>query len=293
MKRAEIMLLAVTASLMWGASFPVIKIGLENVPPILFGTLRYVIAVPLFLLLSLFIYGKKVFTIRGDIHLFISLGLVGVTLPTILQNYGMMRTTAYMSSILQSTGPAFTVLLAAYFLREKMTTYKVAGIVVASVGTYIALDVHFSSLGSSLGNMLVLLSAISYATGGIIAKTCLNRGYKPVQILMISSLFGTAFLIAITPFSESISLRFPAETWSVILFLAVVSTFLPYTLWYAAMEKTEVSHLSFFVYFIPVFATAFSYIMLGEKITWLAVIAASAIIVGVTIAQTHRNLNAV
>ena len=292
MKKVEIVALAITASIMWGASFPVIKIGLENVPPVLFGTLRYVIAVPLFLLLSLVLYGKKLFSIRDDIPLFIALGLVGVTMPTVLQNYGMMRTTAYMSSILQSTGPVFTVLLAAYFLKEKLTWYKTAGIIIASAGTYLALDIHFSSLGSSVGNALVLLSAVSYAVGGIIAKTCLNRGYKPVQILMLSSLFGTAVLVVITPFSGNISLGFSAETWGLILFLAVVSTFLPYTLWYAAMEKTELSRLSFFVYLIPVFATIFSYFMIGERITWLAVLAAAIIITGITIAQTHRNLNA-
>ena len=292
MKKVEIVALAITASIMWGASFPVIKIGLENVPPVLFGTLRYVIAVPLFLLLSLVLYGKKLFSIRDDIPLFIALGLVGVTMPTVLQNYGMMHTTAYMSSILQSTGPVFTVLLAAYFLKEKLTWYKTAGIIIASAGTYLALDIHFSSLGSSVGNALVLLSAVSYAVGGIIAKTCLNRGYKPVQILMLSSLFGTAVLIVVTPFSGNISLGFSAETWGLILFLAVVSTFLPYTLWYAAMEKTELSRLSFFVYLIPVFATIFSYFMIGERITWLAVLAAAIIITGITIAQTHRNLNA-
>ena len=292
MKKAEVIMLAVTASIMWGASFPVIKMGLENVPPVLFGTLRYMIAVPLFLLLSLVLYGRRAFHIRNDIHLFMALGLAGVTLPTVLQNYGMMKTTAYMSSILQSTGPVFTVLLAAYFLRERLTAYKVTGIIIASAGTYLALDIHFSSLGSSVGNALVLLSAVSYAVGGIIAKTCLNRGYKPVQILMLSSLFGAAVLIVITPFSGNISLGFSAETWGLILFLAVVSTFLPYTLWYAAMEKTELSRLSFFVYLIPVFATIFSYFMIGERITWLAVLAAAIIITGITIAQTHRNLNA-
>ena len=292
MKKAEVIMLAVTASIMWGASFPVIKMGLENVPPVLFGTLRYMIAVPLFLLLSLVLYGRRAFHIRNDIHLFMALGLAGVTLPTVLQNYGMMKTTAYMSSILQSTGPVFTVLLAAYFLRERLTAYKVTGIIIASAGTYLALDIHFSNLGSSMGNILVLTSAISYATGGIIAKNCLNRGYKPVQVLMLSSLFGTAFLIAITPLSGGVSLDFPAEIWGIILFLAVVSTFLPYTLWYAAMEKTEVSRLSFFVYSIPVFATVFSYILLDERITWLSVIAAATIITGVAISQTHRNLNA-
>ncbi len=291
MKRAEVIVLAIISTVLWGASFPVLKIGLENVPPVLLGTFRYLFAVPLFLIFSLILYGKKIFSMGNDWHLFVALGLAGVTVPTILQNVGMMSTTAYMSSILQATGPIFTVLLAAYFLREKLTGYKVAGIIIASAGTYIALDIHFSNLGSSMGNILVFLSAVSYATGSIIAKICLNKGYKPVHILTLSSIFGTAFLVCIAPFFN-VTLSFSAETWEVIIFLAVLSTFLPYVLWYVAMEKTEISRLSFFVYLIPVFATVFSYIVLGERITWVAVVAASIIITGITIAQTHRNLNA-
>lgn len=45
------------------------------------------------------------------------------------------------------------------------------------------------------------------------------------------------------------------------------------------------------MYLIPVFATIFSYLFLGEKITWMAAVSASAIIAGIVIAQTHRNLN--
>jgi len=286
------MVMAVIAAILWGASFPVLKIGLEDVPPILFGVLRYMLATPLFVLFSLAFHKKGIFSVKKDIHLFIALGLMGVTMPTILQNVGMMHTTAYMSSILQSTGPLFTVILAAYFLRERLTKYKVAGIILAFIGTYLALDIHLSSLGSSLGNILVLLSAISYSAGGIIAKTCLNRGYKPLQTLTLSSIFGTIFLVAVMPFSGRATLSFSVETWEIIVFLAVFSTFLPYALWYVAMGKMEISRLSFFVYLIPVFATLFSYLILGEKLTWLAAVAAFIIMAGIAIAQTHRNLNA-
>jgi drug/metabolite transporter (DMT)-like permease len=291
-KKVVLVVMAVAASAMWGASFPVIKMGLEEVSPVLFGLLRYMIATPLFILFSLIFYKNGVFSVKKDISLFVALGLTGVTMPTVLQNYGMLHTTAYMSSILQSTGPLFTVILAAYFLGEKLTGYKIAGIVLAFLGTYLALDIRLSNPGSSLGNILVLLSAISYSSGGIIAKTCLNKGYKPVQILTISSIFGTLFLILIMPFSGDMTFSFSMDIWEIILFLAVFSTFFPYVLWYVAMEKTEISRLSFFVYLIPVFATLFSYFVLGEKITLLAVVSAFIIMAGVAIAQTHRNLNA-
>ena len=57
------------------------------------------------------------------------------------------------------------------------------------------------------------------------------------------------------------------------------------------MKKMEVSRLSFFIYLIPVFATLFSYILLKQRITPAMILSGILIIIGVAIAQTHRNLN--
>ncbi|MEA2054187.1 MAG: EamA family transporter [Candidatus Thermoplasmatota archaeon] len=65
-KKAEA-ILAVTASLLWGLSFPAIKAGLENVSPILLGALRYIIAMPLFILLSLAFHRGKSFCVTTNL----------------------------------------------------------------------------------------------------------------------------------------------------------------------------------------------------------------------------------
>jgi drug/metabolite transporter (DMT)-like permease len=267
---------AIVAAALWGMSFPITKIGLENISPILFAFLRYTIASLLFIFLLFFT--KNFYNI--DTKKFVFLGIVGVTLPTILQNIGLKYTTAYITGFLQSTGPIYTVILAYIFLSEKINIYKILGIFLAFVGVY--LMVRPEGGGNLFGNLLILSSAISYSIGGIIAKDLLNNGYKPLQIIAFSSIFGTIFLIPMI-FFEKISFEYASIKY--ILFLAIFTTFIAYLLWYSAMEKMEVSKLSFFTYLIPLFSLISSHFLLQEEIKVATILAGFIAVLGVAIAQ--------
>jgi drug/metabolite transporter (DMT)-like permease len=283
------MVFAVSASVIWGLSFPAIIIGLDDVQPLFFGAIRFLIATPLLVGLTLTLYGKKAFKrTLNEWYTLILLGITGTTAPIILQNLGMQHSTAHVSSILQSTGPIFVVFFAFFFLNEPLTSRKIGGIVLASSGAYFVIvgSESLSSASTLLGNTLVLLSALSYAVSGIIAKSCLKKGYQPVQLLTLSSLPGTFFLLIFAHIFEGTSFSYPLTAWWPILFLALFPSFLALILWFDAMSATEVSRLHFYVYLIPLFATIFSYFLLGEEIFISTVVAASLIILGVALAQS-------
>ncbi len=262
--------------MIWGLSFPVTKRGVEITSPILFAFLRYALASMLFL--SLLLHRKSFHF--SDTLFFILLGIFGVTLPTILQNIGLQYTSAYITGFLQSTGPIYTVILAYLFLGEKINAYKIAGIFLAFIGIYFMMQPKAG--GNLFGNILVLSSAICYSIGGIIAKNLLNKGYESYSVIAFSSILGTLFLLPFLPF-EKISVSY--ESIKYIVFLAVFTTFIAYLLWYAAMEKMEVSKLSFFTYLIPVFSLISSHLLLNEKIKVVAIVAGFIAVLGVAIAQ--------
>ena len=194
MEKFQIALYATMASALWGTSFPITKNALESVSPILLAFLRYLIASILFLILLFFYeHGYHMSMKKGGL-----LGLFAVTLPTILQNIGLQYTSAYLTGFIQSIGPAFTVILAFIFLNETINKYKVFGLILS----LICLTVIISSYGGGKfsGNILILISAICYSIGGIIAKDLLVNGYKPMSILAFSSFFGTLFLAPFTFF---------------------------------------------------------------------------------------------
>ena len=70
-----------------------------------------------------------------------------------------------------------------------------------------------------------------------------------------------------------------------ILFLAFFTTFLAYLLWYKAMEKMEVSKLSFFTYLIPLFSLLSAHMIFREEIEITILIAGFIAVIGVAIAQ--------
>lgn len=276
MEKYKVTLYATISSALWGTSFPITKMGLEEISPLTFAFLRYMLASILFIIISLF--HENFYRINAK--KFVILGIVSVTLPTIFQNIGLQYTQAHITGFLQSTGPLYTVILAFAFLKEKINIYKIFGIFLGLTGLYFIISPQGG--GDFYGNVLVLFSAICYSIGGIIAKDLLNHGTKPIQIIAFSSIFGTIFLFPLT-FFEKISIS--SASYKYILFLAVFTTFLAYLLWYSAMEKIEVSKLSFYVYLIPLFSLIFSSLLLGEEIKPLTVIAGFVVVAGVAIAQ--------
>jgi len=269
-------LYALVASAIWGISFPITKMGLNYFSPITFAFLRYLFASFLFIAVSL---PLKNFS-KIEIKRISLLGLTGVTIPTILQNFGLQSTSAHITGFIQGTGPVYTVILAYLFLKEKINVYKIAGIIVAIIGIYLLVSPE--SGGDLKGNILVLLSAISYSAGGIVAKSLLNEGHKGLYVISFSSIMGTLFLF---PFIFFEKIHLEIEGIKYLIFLSIFTTFIAYILWYMAMERIEVSRLSFFTYMIPFFALISSSIFLGERVETIALLAGLMAITGVAIAQ--------
>jgi drug/metabolite transporter (DMT)-like permease len=284
-------LTVLSAILMWSFSFPLIKAALNNgVPPIILAAMRALVFIPI--ILYLILKNKKNFIpkSKNDWIIYIGVGIFTIILPGILQNTGMTYTTASVSSIIQTSGPIFTIILAFIILKESSDTKKIIGSTIALIGTIllvISTDKNFSITDSTVyGNFLIMLSGISYAISSIITKSGL-KNIKPLEILGFSSLLGFFGLTIISIISEPIDaiLYLSIETWIIIFLLALFPSFIAIFFWYEAMAKEEISRLVVFVYLMPVFSVIFSFILLGEIITSQTILFAILIIGGVALAQ--------
>jgi drug/metabolite transporter (DMT)-like permease len=278
----------------WGLSFPLLKIALEEVEPITLAVLRYVIGIIPLVVFVIIKGGWKSLSkpLKEDWRFFMGLGLMGITFPNILQNYGMTMTSAHISSIIQSSGPIFTIILAVLLLKESLGKRKVMGTVIAISGTILlvtggGLDLEDSTL---LGNLLVLMSAISYAISSIMSKKILEK-YEPLTAATMSIFLGTIFLTFFMVL-ESPGKNVPNISifnWYIIIVLALFPGSLALLVWYMILRKHEVSKLILFIYLIPVFATAISYFWPKEVIRPETVLFAFLIVCGVMIAQYEKS----
>ena len=280
---------------MWSFSFPLIKIVLDNgVPPVTLAAMRAIVFIPILVFL-LIKQGRKYIPVsKEDWLIYLSIGLFTIILPGILQNTGMMYTTASVSSIIQTSGPIFTIIFAIVILNESADKKKIVGSICALIGTIflvISLDNNINLFDSSVyGNFLILLSGVSYAISSIITKKGLERK-NPLQILGFSSLVGFIVLSVISSFERPLDviINLSIETWFAILLLVIFPSFIALLFWYEAMINEEISRLVIYVYLMPVFAVIFSYILIGEIISIQTLLFAVLIIVGVALSQKNSS----
>ena len=144
--------------------------------------------------------------------------------------------------------------------------------------------------GSTLvGNVLMVVTAAAYAVGGTIAKHVLVR-VDPITIMAVGTPFSLIPL-AIGSALEEAPLEALSDAsftaWASIAFLGLLATGATMVLWYMVLARVELSHLAYFVYLIPVFSVALSWLIVGETITAVQVLFAAVIIAGVAVAQRN------
>ncbi len=284
--------MVMTTILIWALAFPVIKVALEDFPPITLALVRFAIASLFFLVLQ-FTIGGGMAAIRALTArlwaLIIIFGVIQSAVTNIAQNIGMQWTEAGVASIIQSVGPVFAVVLAVMFLGERLTRMKVVGGALAILGTAGIVTAGGAALGSStlLGNLLMVVTAAAYAVGGTIAKYVL-RDVDPTTMMAVGTPFALIPLAIGAAFEADAmsSLQNASATaWASVLFLALLATGVTMILWYRVLARVELSHLAYFIYLIPVFSVALAWAILGETITAVQALFAGVIIAGVAVAQ--------
>ncbi len=286
-------LFIIFATMMWGASFVLIKIGLREVPPVTLAALRYSLTSVIFLGVIFIKYEPRevLSYLKRDLGVLTAIGFTGIFLPNVFQNVGMQYTNASIASILMATGPVFVVLLAAGFLGESLGIKKIGGVALALFGAVmISTQGDLSGLREMpsylIGNILLLLSAISYGPSTILTKIRVNVE-EPIVVLAWSTVLGSLFLLAFTLMYESGAALFSLSNsaWVIVLALVLFPTALAFFLWFEALKRMEASKVSMFIFLIPVFAVVFSRVFLSEPITTFTIAYAALVLLGVYMSQ--------
>ncbi|MDD2666440.1 MAG: DMT family transporter [Methanocellales archaeon] len=280
------------AVILWSMSFVLTKMGLNQVTPIYLASLRFSIATIIFMgyaLIKFEIQQIKEFAKDNFTNLLV-LGIVGVTIPNILQNIGMLHLTVSVASILQNSSPAFTFILAALFLRESLGYRKMSGLVLSFTGVLIiSMNGNSPTFGNSMafyGNLMLISTAIAYSIYTVIGKKIVEKN-SPLLILAFSTLIGTILLDAISILVEPVSFAYPINIWGIIFALAILCTVCGTLLYFEALRELEASKTNVFTFLIPVFAVIQASVFLGERIHTYQVVCGALIIFGIWLAQTE------
>jgi len=272
--------------LIWGVNFAVMKFALQNITPMLLGALRYALAslpllyfvrmprVPMrFVLAYGLVQGVGQF---GFLFVAISLGMAAGVASLVLQTQAML-----------------TLVLAAVFLGERTRGVQWLGVLLATGGLGLIAASHGEGPGEMtlIGFALTITAALMWAISNLLVRHISAKapGYDAFAFIVWTSLVALPVFMLLTLTVEDFSLDMLAAIswggWAAVLYLALVSTLVGYTLWTNLLNRHPSSRIAPFSLLVPVVGLATAAITFDEWLTPLQWLGALGVLLGLMVNQ--------
>ncbi len=226
-------------------------------------------------------------TDRRDLAALAGLALIGVVLNQFLFLEGVKRTTAINTNIMVTTIPVFTLAIALVLRRERATWAKLGGIALAAVGAIYLIGPDRIRLDptTAFGNALIACNTCSYAGYLVLSKRLLER-YHPLTVVTYVFVFGAVLILpfGLVALREVTLWQLPPRALFGLAYIVLFSSLLAYYLSIWALQRTASSLVAMYVYLQPVMTVAAAPLVLGERITARALLAAAVIFAGLGLA---------
>lgn len=301
-KQALPYILAAFCILVWGVSFICKKYLLRTFSSLEILILRFVTGYIAFCIISP--KPLKTSGIKEEL-LFIGAGLCGITIYQFVENIAIYFTAANNVSIIVSTCPMFTAIIAAIFLHEKTITKNfVLGFVIAMTGiVLVTLNGSSEFSLSPKGDLLALGSAICWGFYSLFVSKINSLGHGNFASTRRIFFWALIFMIPLAVYGlvyggKSTSINFcPAENtarwsdWKNILNLVILGVFassLAFVAWNKTCKALGTVKTTAAIYMVCVVTIIFSFIFLGEKISLAGLFGTFLTILGLFISEKNR-----
>jgi len=278
--------LAIAAMLlMWASAFAAIRSALPSFPPGELALFRFLVASTTLGALS--VARRSPLPRRRDIPMLIGMGIVGITVYHMALNYGQVTVTAGAASLLISSAPVFTSLLAVMLLGERLGPRGWLGIGVSFAGVALITLGEGKAFRIEPGALVILLAAVSASAYSVLQKRFIVR-YPPLAFTTYVIWAGTIPLLVFLPGLLSALRDAPLGAVAAVVYLGVFPGGLAYVLWVYGLSRLPASNLVSYLYLSPVLAIGIAWLWLGEMPSWLSLGGGLVAVCGVALANARR-----
>lgn len=282
---AGVYLFLVLPPLFWSSNFIVGKALVGTVPPWTLNAGRFVVSA--LILLPLLLYRKE-WPPRSAFVPLILMSITGVFAFNAALYIGLGYTSATNATLVNSTTPVTTALIAWLLIGEKLTRRRLLGVAISLGG--VAWIVSQGTLDAlwrftfNPGDIIVFFATGLWGFYMVMAKPMMQV-LSPLALTSITTVIGAAFLLP-AAFIE-LQLK-PADIWRAdvllaFLYLGIFPSFLSFVLWNRSIRTFGPSRASLAYNLLPLFAALLAVIFLGETIYPYQLLGGIAIVAGVII----------
>ena len=277
----ELVLLAA----LWGASFLFMRLGAHEFGPIALAAVRVGLASAM--LVPLLASRGQLGELRAHWRGLLVVGALNSAIPFALFSFAALSITAGLSSIVNATTPLWTAIVAFVWLRQSLTPWRVAGLVVGFAGVaFLAWDKASFKPGADHSGLLALAACATATLCYGVAANATKRLLSGVSPLTVAtgSQFSAALLLALPAAVVWPAAAPSALAWGSALALAALCTALAYILYFRLMSRVGPTNAVSVTFLIPLFAILWGALFLREAVTLQMVVGGAIVLVGIALA---------
>ena len=273
--------LLVVVSLVWGLTFPLIKLALFEVDAFAFLSVRFLLAI-----LFLFpVFWRDLFSAGVDAlrdSAFVGLFLA---LTYLFQTVGLRYTTASKSGFITGLYVVFTPPFSRLILGTKMTPASTLAVIIAVAGMFLLSEVG-PGQAVNFGDFLTLLCALACAVDVVlVGKYSRKYHYAVLSVVQMAVVWAASTVAWVLNGGGWIPLS--PIVWITILYTAVFATSLALLIQNYAQRYVDPTRAAIIYSMEPASAALFSYVILGETLSLRGFLGAALIMVAILVSEIY------
>lgn len=266
--------------LLWGSSFPLIAVAAPAFGAV--GTTHGRLIVAALALALITASTRATWQAVGrQFPSFLILAALNVAGPLTLVATAIIGLNSSMASILNATTPMFSVFIAGFWLRQRITWRKLLGVVIGITGVWVL--VGGAPLQMDSRAMLAvgasLMAAMLYALGGVYTRRAF-QATPPMAVALGQQLAAVALLVPVTAIAPPPG---PISSGPLIavVFLGLGATAGGYLIYFWIISQAGPVAASAVTLLVPISASTIGVLWLGEPVTWELAVGLVIILAGV------------
>lgn len=280
------------AGAMWGLMSPIGKLAMDaGITGLSLAVMRMIGAAICFWIASLFAPKEKVS--KRDLGLLFFAALLGIVCNQGLFIFGLSLTSPIDATIITTSSPVITMILAALFLKEPVTPMKVSGVLIGAAGALMLILSNHGGAeggGSIWGDLMCLTAQISFACYLTIFKSLITR-YNVFTLMKWMFLYASICFIPISyhDLSEMMAHTFPLNVWLEVGYVVLFGTFVTYILVLIGQKTLRPTIVSMYNYVQPIVGAIVSVLIGVGTFGWTKGLASALIFAGVYVVTQSKS----
>ena len=262
-------MLALLVTFLWSTSFVIIKIGLDEIPPLTFAGLRYTIA---FICLLPFVFTKTNSTVikkleKKDWGKLILLGILFYAFTQGTQFIGLSLLPAVTVSLWLNFTPLIVAVMAIFLINEYPTALQWIGVFLFILGI-ITYFFPVALSGDQGTGLIIMTVGVLANSGSAVLGRNINRAARinPIVVTIISMGISSILLLVIGIILQGLP---PISFQNILylLWLAIINTAFAFTIWNFTLRTLSAMESSIINGTMLIQIAVLAWIFLGEVIT--------------------------